>query len=167
MSAMIEYTIRGQYPREGLGLTRLWRRLQGKPTFPKADVLMKAIKSAKTDVEVTGVEFDTALQAHLPRDVAAAFRFPRGIKVTDISITSDRGDRAEQILSWVLSADQREASLGDLEEAFQDRLARGVSEKELVWWYHWQVARMCGHFLGQKVLKLIGVAALLHKMGLL
>jgi hypothetical protein len=104
MSAMIEYTIRGQYPREGLGLTRLWRRLQGKPTFPKADVLMKAIKSAKTDVEVTGVEFDTALQAHLPRDVAAAFRFPRGIKVTDISITSDRGDRAEQILSWVLSA---------------------------------------------------------------
>jgi hypothetical protein len=58
--------------------------------------------------------------------------------------------RGEQILAWVLPLGRAEAVLGDLEEQFRRRLARGVSEKEAVRWYYWHVARSSGDFLFQK-----------------
>jgi hypothetical protein len=73
----------------------------------------------------------------------------------------------ERILAWILPFERAEAVLGDLDEKFRKRIARGVSKNEAVTWYYWHVARSSGHFLFELALRFIGIEQLLHKIGLL
>ena len=72
---------------------------------------------------------------------------------------------AELLMAWIATPDRLEAALGALEDGFR-RIAHKNGQAAATRWYRWQVGRSAGAFFLQKLLRVAGISALLHKVGL-